>query len=68
MLYRLVLAAQTTRPPEGLARGRWPVPAWVVVGLACLISTSVIAFYLVRHRQRKRADRATQSTPTSSRR
>lgn len=41
------------RPPEGAARGRWPVSAWVVYGVggAILVGASVV---LIARLRRKR--------------
>ena len=36
------------RPPEGMARGRFPVPWWVVVALAAAIVLSCVTFLIVR--------------------
>ncbi|MFP6685481.1 MAG: hypothetical protein VB934_12240 [Polyangiaceae bacterium] len=62
------LVAQAVRPPEGLARGRWPAPAWVVVALALLLVTSVVTFFVLRHRLTERRRQDQRGGPTSSNR
>lgn len=48
--YRMTTAHQVTydRPPEGMARGRYPVPWWVIVALAAAIVVSAAVFLIVR--------------------
>jgi hypothetical protein len=41
------------RPPEGLARGRYPAPAWVILVLAAVVLLAGIVFLVVRARQPK---------------
>jgi len=41
----------TERPPPGLARGPYPVPAAVVVGLAALLVLVALGYALVRRRR-----------------
>jgi len=41
------------RPPEGLARGRYPAPAWVILALAATVVIAGIVFLIVRARQPK---------------
>jgi hypothetical protein len=36
------------RPPEGLARGRFPVPWWVILGIAVVLVLSAVVFLIVR--------------------
>ena len=36
------------RPPEGMARGRLPVPWWVVIVLTAVIVGSAIIFLILR--------------------
>lgn len=44
----------TERPPPGLARGSYPVPAAVVVGLAALLVLIALGYALVRRQKRAR--------------
>jgi hypothetical protein len=41
------------RPPEGLARGRYPAPAWVILVLAAVVVLASIAFLIARARAPK---------------
>ncbi len=36
------------RPPEGLARGRFPVPWWVIVLIAATLVIAAVVFLVVR--------------------
>lgn len=36
------------RPPEGLARGRFPVPWWAIVAIAAVIVLAAVVFLVVR--------------------
>ncbi len=36
------------RPPEGMARGRFPAPWWVIVALAAAIVVAAAVFLIVR--------------------
>ena len=36
------------RPPEGMARGRWPVPWWAIVAIAAVLVVAAVAFLVVR--------------------
>jgi hypothetical protein len=36
------------RPPEGLARGRFPVPWWVILGIAVTLVIAAVVFLIVR--------------------
>jgi hypothetical protein len=36
------------RPPDGMARGRFPVPWWVIVALAAAIVVAAAVFLIVR--------------------
>jgi hypothetical protein len=38
------------RPPEGLARGRYPAPPWLILGLAALVVVACIVFFIARAR------------------
>ena len=38
------------RPPEGLARGRFPAPPWVIVLLAAAVIVAGIVFLVLRAR------------------
>lgn len=38
------------RPPEGLARGRFPAPPWVIVLLAAVVVVAGVVFLIVRAR------------------
>jgi len=42
------------RPPEGLARGHFAAPAWVVVTLGAVVVASSIAYWLWRFFPRAR--------------
>lgn len=44
---------QTTwdRPPEGLARGRFPAPAWLVAALAVAVFVAAGAWLVARARR-----------------
>lgn len=41
------------RPPEGLAQGRWPAPAWVVGVLTAALVLGAVAFVVTRLRRRR---------------
>lgn len=45
----------TERPPPGLARGPYPVPAAVVVGLAVLLVLIALGYALTRRRRNARS-------------
>lgn len=49
---------QLERPPEGAARGRWPVPEWVVwaVGGAVLVGASATLIARIRRKRTRRAE------------
>lgn len=51
----MTLAQEVTyeRPPEGLARGRYPAPAWVILVLAAAVVLAGVVFLIVRARQPK---------------
>jgi hypothetical protein len=38
------------RPPEGLARGRYPAPGWVIIVLAALVVVAGVVFLVLRAR------------------
>ncbi len=38
------------RPPEGLSRGRYPAPAWVIIVLAAVVVIASAAFLIARAR------------------
>lgn len=38
------------RPPEGLARGRFPAPPWVILALAAVVIVTGIVFFILRAR------------------
>lgn len=48
------------RPPEGLARGRYPAPPWVIAALASILVLGAIG-WLVRRMLRARRDRGAAS-------
>ncbi len=43
------------RPPEGLSRGRYPAPAWVILVLAAVVVVASVAFLIARARAPKPA-------------
>jgi hypothetical protein len=45
----------TERPPPGVARGTYPVPAAVVVGLAVLLVLVALGYAVVRRRRSARS-------------
>ncbi len=47
---------QTTydRPPEGLARGRFPAPAWLVATLGVAVFVGACAWLFARARRARR--------------
>lgn len=45
----------TERPPPGLARGPYPVPAAVVAGLAVLLVLIALGYALARRRRSRRS-------------
>lgn len=51
-----VLAAQVhyDRPPEGLARGKWPAPKWLIgaVGAVLIVSAFIYLFLRIRRASR----------------
>jgi hypothetical protein len=55
------------RPPPGLARGRYPAPAWLVAALGGALFVAVVAFLVLRGR-RARRKRSESLAPPSSRR
>ena len=67
-----VPSVEVERPPEGIARGLLPAPAWLVAGIAALLVVAIAAFFLARHflgKERTRRQRALDSVaPPSSRR
>jgi hypothetical protein len=54
-----VLLSQTQydRPPEGLARGRWPAPRWAIAALGAAIVALALAYLVVRLRRRRRGQK-----------
>lgn len=38
------------RPPEGLSRGRYPAPPWVIVALAAVVLVVGVVFLVLRAR------------------
>lgn len=60
------------RPPEGLARGLLPAPAWFVASIAGLIVLGIATFFVVRYlivSRRTERQRVNDSVaPPSSRR
>ena len=65
-------AVELERPPEGIARGLLPAPAWLVGTIAGLLLVSIAAFFVTRYllrKQRARRERVHDSVaPPSSRR
>jgi hypothetical protein len=57
-------AVSHERPPEGLGRGAWSAPPWVVASLGAAIIVVVALYFWLRHRRHKRA--AEQGPPSSS--
>lgn len=53
------------RPPPGLARGRYPVPAWLVATLAAVMVAAIVAFFVIRRRRARRGRRYESVAPTS---
>jgi hypothetical protein len=45
------------RPPEGMRRGAWPVPPWVVVTAGSVIVAGAVVALLLRLRPRRRTRR-----------
>lgn len=43
--------AQYDRPPEGLARGKWPAPLWFIAAFGALIVLSAFIYLFVRVRR-----------------
>jgi uncharacterized membrane protein len=42
------------RPPPGLARGRYPVPAWMVLTLGAVLVLGALVYFAWRVRRRAR--------------
>jgi hypothetical protein len=65
-------APELQRPPEGMARGIFPVPDWMVIGVVVLMVAAVIGYFIGRRlyaNERARKERVLDSvTPPSSRR
>jgi hypothetical protein len=55
------------RPPEGLARGRYEAPAWLIAALGGVIAFGALAFLIARFVRRSRAARG-DFVPPSKRR
>jgi hypothetical protein len=53
----MATAQQVTydRPPEGLSRGRYTVPPWVIITLAAVILVAGVVFLVLRARAPKAA-------------
>ena len=77
MTFRLVPqgggpAVELERPPEGIARGLLPAPAWLVGSIAGLLVVAIAAFFLTRYllgkRRARRARLHDSVAPPSSRR
>ena len=56
------LLQASDRPPEGLARGRWQAPAWVIAVLAAAVAVAAIAFVIGRARRAGRAQSRSGAT------
>ena len=56
------------RPPEGLARGKYPAPSWAIGAGAVVLFAAVVTYYAVRHRRAKRHKGYESLAPQSSRR
>ncbi|MBM4357151.1 MAG: hypothetical protein FJ096_03490 [Deltaproteobacteria bacterium] len=56
-------SAVLVRPPEGLARGRYPVQGWVIVAAAATLLAAALAFTVLRGRRALRS-RDANATPT----
>lgn len=50
----LAQEAPTVRPERWPQAGRWPAPAWAVIGLGALLAVLVVVFLVRRLRPRRR--------------
>lgn len=41
------------RPPEGMSRGRYPAPWWVILVLASAVVIAAVVFFILRARAPK---------------
>ncbi|MSP24031.1 MAG: hypothetical protein EXR75_02480 [Myxococcales bacterium] len=60
-------ASVEVRPPEGLARGRYAVAAWVVALIAGALVLGVVVFVLAKGRRARRSASRHSVAPPSSR-
>ncbi|HZF51922.1 MAG TPA: hypothetical protein VE093_24890 [Polyangiaceae bacterium] len=42
---------QLDRPPEGLARGRWPAPRWAIAALGAAVLVGALIYLALRLRR-----------------
>lgn len=49
-----LLSLATAQDPEGLARGRYPAPSWVIWLVSAVVVIGAAAFLVIRARRAKR--------------
>jgi type VI protein secretion system component VasK len=63
-----LLQTQYDRPQEGLQRGRYPMPQWVVAAVGAAVVLGALFFLIWRARRAKKAQRDEESRPSRRRR
>jgi len=61
-----LLQTQSDRPPEGLQRGRYPAPRWVVAAIGAAVVLGALIYLVWRARRARRAPEV--DTPRASKR
>lgn len=62
-----LLQTQYERPPEGLQRGRYPAPRWVVAAIGAAVVLGALLYLIFRARRAMRAPEADASGPSKRR-
>lgn len=53
------------RPPEGLARGRYPAPWWAILAVAAILVVAAVTFLIVRGIVGWRLSKGPEKPPTN---
>ena len=62
-----LLQTQYDRPPEGLQRGRYPAPRWVVAAIGAAVVLGALIYLVWRARRARRAPEADAPRPSQRR-
>lgn len=62
-----LLQTQYDRPPEGLQRGRYPVPKWMIAAVGAAVVLGALVYLIVRARRASRPPANDEPRPSRRR-